>query len=127
MDRSNTTVPAIYGYTVCLVAVLLFVAASVGIVNNVFRTVNPTFEGSHHRISMRWSRPHGLHGFGQRGGDVAQTGRGAMIARGRLNAVRALVVSFVLLVISIALFTGHWRWLNARRGGLTALPANGSD
>ncbi len=141
MDRSNSTVSAIYGYTVCLIAVLLFVAGSVGFVNGVFRTVSPGLGGSHHRMGMRWSRPHGFHGFGQRGGrygqlnaaqgtspDVAQTGSAigataprpntfcsAMIARARLNAVRALVVSLVVLIISIVLFRGHWRWLNVPR------------
>jgi|ERR1700729_2886530 hypothetical protein len=136
MDRSNNIVPAIYGYTVCLIAVVLFVAGTVGIVNNVFRTMNPGFEGSRHRMSMRWSRPHGFRVLGQRQlnttqstpPDVVQTGsatgvmaqrpntfRGAMIARARLNAVRALTVSLVLSIISIVLFTGHWRWLNGAR------------
>lgn len=137
MDRSNNTVPAIYGYTVCLIAVLLFVAASVGFVNGVFRTVNPGFEGSHHRISMPWSRPHEFLGTVS---TVAQSGsapdsmnqrrnafRGAMIARARLNAVRGLVVSLVLLIISIVLFIGHWRWLNASRAGLTAIHKGESD
>jgi hypothetical protein len=137
MDRSNNTVPAIYGYTVCLIAVLLFVAASVGFVDGVFRTVNPGFEGSHHRMSVPWSRP---HGFQVTVPSVARTGsapdlmgvrrntfRGAMIARARLNAVRGLVVSLVLLIISIALWRGHWRWLNAPRASLTAINAGESD
>ena len=137
MDRSSNTVSAIYGYTVCLIAVLLFVAASVGFVNGVFRTVNPGFEGLHHRTSMLWSRPHGFQGAVP---SVAHTGsatgsmdrrrntfRGAMIAQARLNAVRGLVVSLVLLVISIALFGGHWRWLNAPPTGLTAINAGESD
>ncbi len=137
VDRSNNTVPAIYGYTVCLIAVLLFVAASVGFVNGVFRTVNPGFEGSHHRMSVPWSRPDGFHGTVP---GVAQTGsapgsmdqrrdtfRGATIARARLNAVRGLAVSLVLLIISIVLFRGHWRWLNAPRASLTAINAGESD
>jgi hypothetical protein len=100
MDRSNNTESAIYGYTVCLIAVLLFVAASVGLVNGVFRTMNPGFEGSHHRMSMPWSRTHGFQGTlprvaqtGSAPGSLAQrrnTFRGAMIARARLNAVRGL-------------------------------------
>jgi hypothetical protein len=71
MDRSSNTVSAIYGYTVCLIAVLLFVAASVGLIDGVFRTVNPGFEGSHHRMSMPWSRAHGFQGTLP---SVAQTG-----------------------------------------------------
>lgn len=137
MDRSSNTVSAIYGYTVCLIAVLLFVAASVGLVNGVFRTMNPGFEGSHHRMSMPWSRTHGFQGTlprvaqtGSAPGSLAQrrnTFRGAMIVRARLNAVRGLVVSLVLLIISIVLFRGHWRWLNAPRAGLTAIQAGKSD
>src|ERR1700729_4359213 len=120
-NSSNNTVPAIYGYTVCLIAVLLFLAGSIGVVNNAFRTVNPGL-GSHHRMSMGWLHSRGFHGFGRREGafgrlnaaqgtspDVART------ARARLNAVRALTVSLVLLIISIVLFRGHWRWLNGPR------------
>jgi hypothetical protein len=122
MDHSNNTVRAIYGYAVCLIAVLLFVAASVGFVNGVFRTVSPGFEGSHHRMSLPWS--------GSAPGSIEQRRnvfRGAMITRARLNAVRGLVVSLVLLIISIALFSGHWRWLNAPRVSLTAIDAGESD
>jgi hypothetical protein len=128
-------VPAIYGYTVCLIAGLLFVAGSVGVVNGAFRSVSPSIAGSHHRTSMRWSRPHRFQSFGQRRGvsapgsmDQARNAfRGAAIARARLNAARALVVSLVVLLISIVLFRGHWKWLNAPRAGLATAHAGQSD
>lgn len=123
MGPSNNTVPSIYGYTVCLIAVLLFVAASVGFVNGVFGTVNPSFEGSHHRVSLPWSRSHGFHG---RVSGLAQTGF-APGSMGQRRSIRGLVVSLVLLLISIALFRGHWRWLNAPRTGLTAIQAGKGD
>jgi hypothetical protein len=112
MDRSHTIVSAIYGYTVCLIAILLFVAGSVGFVNNAFRTANPGLEGSHYRMGVRRadapivSAPFAI-------AQPPNTFRGGMIARGRLNAVRGLVVSLVVLIISIVLFRWHWGWLNA--------------
>jgi hypothetical protein len=37
----------------------------------------------------------------------------ARIARGRLEAVRSLTINFVLIVVAVLLFLGHWRWLHA--------------
>lgn len=114
MDRSHTIVSAIYGYTVCLIAILLFVAGSVGFVNNAFRTANPGLEGSPYRIGMgvrRADPPAVSAPFGM--AQPPNRFHGAMIARGRLNAVRGLVVSLVVLIISVVLFGWHWRWLNA--------------
>src|ERR1700722_18862121 len=121
MDRPNTIVSAIYGYTVCLIAILLFVAGSVGFVNNAFRTANLGFEGSHYRMGVRRADApvaYAPTGIAQR----RDSFRGATIERGRRNAVRGLVVSLVLLIISVVIFRWHWRWLNAPAFQRSELP-----
>lgn len=58
MERSRI-IPAIYGYGVCLIAVIVFLVSIAGFVNNAFRTAYPESGGFHHRVA--------LHGFGPRG------------------------------------------------------------
>jgi hypothetical protein len=147
MDRSHI-IPTIYGYGVCLIAIIVFLISIAGLANNTFRAVYPGLGASHGRIASRgfgWQgfRAEGFkHGafrqwgvshrsFGQRGlrpGTFNRSGSGApiigaqnqrsanfrnaFIAGARLNALRLLTTDFVLLVVSVLLFLGHWRWLN---------------
>jgi hypothetical protein len=156
VDRSRI-IPTIYGYAVCLIAIIVFLISISGFVNNIFRTGYPGSEGFHGRIATHgfragrfkhsafghWSMGHrsfgrrglghgafnqrsGLPGTSQRALPNATQGspaigaqnqrfanfRNAFIARARLNAVRLLAIDFVLLIVSVLLFVGHWRWLN---------------
>jgi len=131
VDRTRV-IPALYGYSVCLIAVIVFLICIAGIVNNAFRVANPASGAFHRPVAMHGFRF--MHrGFGHRGGfrqpqatpnasgetpSGAVSGpstnfRDAFIARARLNAVRRLTLSVVLLIVSVLLFAGHWRWLHA--------------
>lgn len=119
MQRS--LVGSVYGYLVCLLAILIFVHSSAGIVNSIFGMASP---------ASAFSAPMGPRVFsGERGpGNIffrtlpppnanmpsnsRITVRTAFAGEGRLQAARRFAVSLVLLGIAILLFGWHWRWLH---------------
>ncbi|MGR4064974.1 MAG: hypothetical protein ACLQPV_05955 [Vulcanimicrobiaceae bacterium] len=134
MQRS--VVGNIYGYIVCLLAIVIAIHSAVGIVNGVFGIASP--ETFHQRGPMMGMRGWGDARSGQKSvnssffirgnrGGIAQgtlpmpgigsmpgnfgDRRASMVARARLQAIRGLVVSLVLLAVAAALFRWHWRWL----------------
>ena len=120
MQRS--VVGSIYGYLVCLLAIVIFVHSSAGIVSSIFGMASP---------ASGFGAPMGARVFpGERGpGNIffrtlpppnvnvpepsRITVRTAFAGEGRLQAARMLVVSLVLLGIAILLFRWHWRWLHS--------------
>lgn len=126
-----TTVPAeVFGYLVCLLATVIFFMSVAGVVNNAFRVVNPTMQPSmmvgrdmRDRDKAPWM---GRQDFQSQGSATAPVppmglpgGRfGAMhdrfIADARYNALRGLVLSLVMLVLSIVVFQRVFGWLNPR-------------
>jgi hypothetical protein len=127
MQRSSI-IGSIYGYLVCLIAILVFIHSGAGFVRSAFGIANPAI-ARHYRAPMmaraRWGMPawRGVHrapapmarGVAAPGNPAMQnmrrTARAGMIGQARLRAVAALVVNLVLLGIASALFFGHWRWL----------------
>jgi hypothetical protein len=119
MQRS--VVGSIYGYLVCLLAIVIFVHSSAGIVSGVFGMASP---------ASGFGVPMGARVFsGERGpaniffrtlpppnvnmpGNARITVRTEFAGIGRLQAARVFTVSLVLLAISILLFGWHWRWLH---------------
>lgn len=154
MERTRI-IPSLYGYGVCLIAVVVFLVCIAGFVSSAFRTANPALGGYRPHVAVQGFRPHAApwggfmhHDFGHRGGFAQPVGFGhrpmygssgatqgaanaaaggspisgatprsadlqnARIARGRLEAVRYLTINFVLIVVAVLLFLGHWRWLH---------------
>jgi hypothetical protein len=139
MERSRI-VSDIYGYLVCLLSIVVFLAATAGFVNNAFQAVHPT----PHRLAMMhpgmMRRGNMMYRFGTHPRDPrsplaspsdakdnaaamppwqgtmnlnrAQM-RGMFLAQARYEAVRMLVVHLVLMILVLLLFIGHWRWLRS--------------
>jgi hypothetical protein len=115
MQRS--VVGSIYGYLVCLLAIVIFVHSSAGIVNSVFGMASPASgfgapvgaRGGPGNIFFRTLPPPNIN--------VREnsriTVRTVFAGEGRLQAARMLIVSLVLLGIAILLFRWHWRWLHS--------------
>lgn len=126
-----------FGYAVCLIAVVVFLAGSAGFVGSAFRIVHPI---PLHQIVMRhFVGPFGhLHmGRGEHGGPMpgampnasapatrALVGMPALRRRqmrarfeadARYGALAHLTTWLVLLIVAGVLFARHWRWLNPQR------------
>jgi hypothetical protein len=131
VDRAHR-VAQLYGYTVCLVAVVTVLFAIPSIINSLFKLSDPLqAEGSFEPIlssfdayKATWERARGFAGRDEarpvpppseaelrQGYEALRADR---IASNRYEARRSLVTSTFLLLLALGLFAGHWRWLRRR-------------
>jgi len=124
-------VPQIYGYTVCVIAVVTFLICATVIVNNVFDLANPTQAGFGMESSLSsFDAYKATYQKDQRsvvGGTASEARpdtaseatlrvryeavRADRIGRVRFQSWKAITTSSLLLVISVVLFVLHWRWM----------------
>ena len=137
MDRASK-VPQVYGYTVCVIAVVTFLICATVIVNNAFDLANPiqagfgaetslssfeAYQASYQKDQQRFAA---TATAGPRADTLPEAKlraryeavRADRIARVRFQSWKALTTSGLLLVISVVLFVVHWRWMK-RSGGAT--------
>jgi len=134
MERPSR-VAQLYGYTVCLIAVVVFLASTNSLLENAFTLSNPLQSresdfgiepsvSSLEAYRATYDRERQLRG----GAGVAVAAdsvpeavlraryevlRSDRIQRVRFHAQRALATSTLSLILAIALFVIHWRWLRA--------------
>lgn len=139
-DVKPNRIPQIYGYTVCLIAVVAFLISINGVVDAAFTLANPM---------------HGHYGYGEalasyEAFEASRTERMApapdrtippdttseetrrrrfealradRMQTNRLQAYRRLVGSGLTMLLAIGLFAWHWKWLRARAEEERALAA----
>lgn len=147
MERTER-VPQLYGYSVCLVAIVVALVSLATIVNKSFTLANPlrsvggefgwmgnpsltSFEAYRatygvSRYVMMGSREGGQAPSTQEPTEVElrqryEALRADQIGRTRFDAARDLTGSAILLLVSAGLFVSHWRWV--RRAELRAMAA----
>jgi hypothetical protein len=135
MERPSR-VAQLYGYTVCLIAVVVFLISTNSMLENAFALSNPLqtresefgFEpsvSSFESYRATYDRERQM-----RSGPDAPAVRDSVpetvlraryevlradrISRARFQAQRALATSTLSLILAIALFAIHWRWLRSR-------------
>lgn len=141
MENKPNRVPQIYGYTVCVIAVVTFLICATVIVNNVFDLANPIqsgfgFESSlssfeSYKATYQKDRMAVMPGVPASAvpaiSDTASEAtlrkryealREDRISRVRFQSWKAITTSGLLLIISVVLFGLHWRWM--RRSGQTS-------
>jgi hypothetical protein len=138
MDAKPNRVPQIYGYTVCVIAVVTFLICATVIVNNVFDLASPIRAGYGFESSLSSFEAYKAtyqrdqrSVVGGAAGDVRPDTASEATLRKRYDAVRedriarvqfqawkAIVTSGLLLIISVVLFALHWRWM--KRQGAAA-------
>jgi hypothetical protein len=134
MERPNR-VAQLYGYAVCLIAVVVFLASANSFVENLFTAANPLRGGadrfgiqpsvtSFEAYRATVSRDPRMNGPAASGAQIGSLPDSTLRARyevlradrvdqARFDAERSLATSGLLLVLSLALFAVHWRWLRA--------------
>ena len=135
MEKASK-VPQVYGYTVCVIAVVTFLICATVMVNNVFDLANPIQAGFGAESSLSsFDAYRATYQRDQRsvvGGNASEARpdtvseatlrkryeavRADRIARVRFQSWKALTTSGLLLVISVVLFVVHWRWM--RKAGV---------
>lgn len=122
-------IPQIYGYTVCLIAVVAFLISINGIVDASFKLANP-LHGQYGPFDMLTSFE--TYEASRRENTVADRNappdttsletrrrrfevlRADRIAMNRLDAWQRLVGNGLTMLVAIGLFAWHWSWLRAR-------------
>jgi hypothetical protein len=114
----------IYGYTICLIAVIVGLLSLTAILNAVVDRSNPiqadgygpytlaSFD-AYKATSARDSLSEADH---RRRYDALVTER---IATTNYRTMKAFVVSGVLLLVAITLFVTHWRWMRRLNSAVT--------
>ncbi len=131
----------IYGYAVCLIAVIVFFAGTAAFIGGAFGAVHPTpfhpFMTRNIRIergplpgNMMWRAQAGAMHAGAMHTDAVHTGamhtgmmpqaavspaahRASMLANARYAAIRRMTIALAMLILAGVLFARHWRWLQA--------------
>jgi hypothetical protein len=134
-------VPQLYGYTVCLVALIWGLVSAVSVVDDALSLAAPELRGS---PEMNWTEPsvtsfEAFRATYDRSRRIAMPDaqkldtipepelrrryealRADRIRRGSYEARREIVTDTLSLAIAAALFAFHWRWLRRRASGLPA-------
>jgi hypothetical protein len=135
--QRHSVIGEIFGYLVCLLAIVIFFMSVAGVVNSAFRIANPTagpqvfgarmIGGPGHRGGNFFFRTRGGRGGpGPMAGppqpfplpsgapDVA-TMRANFVGDARFDATRRLVLAIVMLFLSILVFRRAFEWLNPKQ------------
>lgn len=132
-------VPQLYGYAVCLVAVIVALFSVLAIVGNAFTAAAPQLNlDSEYSIEPSVSSFEAFRAtYGREPGMMQpdrtqpradsipepelrkrfEALRADRMERTRLRAIRSIVTGTLSLLIAIALFATHWRWLHRLRPG----------
>lgn len=131
MERPNR-VAQLYGYAVCLIAVVVFLTSANSFVDNLFSVANPlrgsgdrfgaqpsvtSFEAYRATVNRepRVPGPAGSAAPATVPDSVLRARYEALradrIDQARFDAERRLTTSGLLLILSVALFIIHWRWV----------------
>ncbi|HSJ64385.1 MAG TPA: hypothetical protein VK922_10885 [Gemmatimonadaceae bacterium] len=118
-----------YGYTVCLVAVITFLISAQSVVNQAFTLGNPLRAASRYGSALTsFEAFEATQDLSPRRmpGDTTtaplseadlrrryEVLRSEQIDQSRFDAMRAIVASGLMMLLAIALFLWHWRWLRA--------------
>jgi hypothetical protein len=128
IDKPNR-IPQIYGYTVCLIAVVAFLISINGVVDATFTLTNPLYGPYGHvdgitsfesyeasrveRTMVDRNVPPDTTSLETRRRRFEAL-RADRIGANRLQAWRRLVASGLTMLVAVALFAWHWSWLRAR-------------
>lgn len=122
--EKQSKIPMVYGYAVCLVAVITFLIAGANIVNAIIDMGDPL-----HASRSYGAKSPSLASFENYKMDVIKSldeksipddvtlramyeaAKEDRIQTSRHNSVRSLLVSGLLVVVCVLLFAFHWRWI----------------
>ena len=127
VDKPNR-VAQFYGYTVCLVALVISLTSLSSILSNLFQRANPlqsemsfgvqltSFEGYKASIAREGMFPRNSQTAPDTTSEATLRKRydalvADRVAETRYQTSKALTTSSIFLVIAIVLFGTHWRWI----------------
>lgn len=137
MDKPNR-IAQIYGYTVCLVALIVALISLTAILNAMFQRANPlqadrfgsvaltsfeAYKATQYRDPMRYN-PNEATRRDTLPDSVLRPRYDALVAdrilTTRYQTGKTLTTSAILLLVAIGLFVFHWRWVRRLNGAATS-------
>jgi hypothetical protein len=134
MDKVNSRIAQAYGYTVCLICVIIILVSTHSVIDAAFDYANPRGSASVagrdiassyevYRMQNRRVRPVGQAPDASSDTSLSETEmrkafeaeKADAISSAKYRALRSLVSSIVFLVIASAFFLLHWRWIRRTR------------
>lgn len=114
--QRHSVAAEIFGYLVCLLAVMIFFMSVAGTVSSAFRIAHPTVAhrsfGGHPWLGERAPLATQPQDIGQPQEGSPGTMGDRMLSGARFDAIRRFVVALVMLVLSILVFRRAFAWLN---------------
>jgi hypothetical protein len=129
MEKSSKTGAQIYGYSVCLVAVITFLITTTTLVNAVIDLGDPLHEGfvpagSPSLASYENYKMDILKSIQKGDGDsksyipddntlraMYESAKNDKIQSSLHQSHKSIVISSILIIICVSLFITHWRWM----------------
>jgi hypothetical protein len=125
MNDKPYPIAAIYGYAVCLVAIVAFIFCVMGFIGSVMDARNPLHTGRYHAASFASFENYKVDMLADKEASAYVPDDAAMLAMFeaakeehraivRYRARRSIVTSLLVTVISVVLFVIHFRWAETR-------------
>jgi hypothetical protein len=120
--EKKTKIPQVYGYAVCIVAIITILISVTTLINSVMDASDPLYA---------WGGDQQLSSFENFKVDALKSGKDEAsyvpndetlrvmyddaknhkIRRVKHQTTKSMIVSSILIVISVTLFIIHWRWM----------------
>lgn len=130
MEKSQRITAQIYGYAICLVAVLTFIFSTIALVNSIIDLGDPfhsgfTPEGSPSLASFENYKMDVMR-MTQKGDETVkaqfspdeqtlkamyESAKNDKIQSAKHQANKSIIISSIMILISFILFFTHWRWM----------------
>jgi hypothetical protein len=133
MDKPTRIASQVYGYAVCLVAVITFLISVTGLVNSVADLGDPIHAGytpqgtpslaSYENYKMDVLKSGQQDAGGNKAGftpdetalkAMYESAKSDKIQKVRHESNKAIMISTIMILISVVLFITHWRWMQSR-------------
>jgi hypothetical protein len=130
MEKSQRITAQIYGYAICLVAVLTFIFSTISLVNSIFDLGDPIHSGftpggspslasyeNYKMDVMRMSQKGNETNIAQPATDeqtlkaMYEAAKNDKIQSAKHQAKKSITISGIMIVIAFVLFFTHWRWM----------------
>lgn len=130
MEKSSRTIIQVYGYSVCLVAVITFLVSTSGLINAVIDAQDPLHSGfrskdepslvsfDHYKLDvLRSGQPGGTSTTAAYAPSdeelraMYEAARNDKLQDSAHESRKSMLINGAMIAISLALFVGHWMWM----------------
>ena len=120
--EKKTKIPQVYGYAVCIVAIITMLISVADLINSVIDASDPLYTwGDDQRLSSYENFKMDALKSGKNEASYVpddatirtmyEDAKNHKIRRVKHQTTKSIIVSSILIVLSLTLFITHWRWM----------------